>query len=146
MDPKDKYSEELKADNPDRDQKLKEELNSETDINNLAYNKEANSFEYDVNVNDGEYDHPDPYKTAIENGGDSNSTYDEANKEALDQYEDNADSILDEYEMRVDNGSIVKLDPIDEELAKTPEDERTDLDEEGYPKNDLDKGHGDNMK
>jgi hypothetical protein len=136
MKPKDEYSEELNDDNQDRDQKLKEDLNFETDINDLAYNKEADSFEFDVNVEDSDYDHPDPYKTAVKNGGDSNSTYDEANKEALDQYEDNPTSILDEYEMHVDNGSIVELDPIDDELAKTPEDDRDDLDEEGYPKKD----------
>ena len=38
--------------------------------------------------------------------------------------------------MHVDGGEIVELDPEDEFLARTPEDERTDLDEEGYPIND----------
>jgi hypothetical protein len=32
----------------------------------------------------------------------------------------------------------VELDPIDEILSHTPEDDRDDLDEEGYPKNDAD--------
>ncbi len=131
MDPKDKYSEELNAGNQDRDQKLKEYLDSETGITNLAYD-----VEYDVNADDGEYDHPDPYRTAVENGGDFDSTYDEANKQALDQYEDNPDSILDEYGMHIDKGSIIELNPVDEELAKAPEDKRDGLDEEGYPKND----------
>ena len=43
---------------------------------------------------------------------------------------------LDELGMHVDDGDIVELKPEDEYLAQTPEDERTDLDEEGYPIND----------
>ena len=146
MDPKDKYSEELNADNQDRDQTSKEDLGAEADVDNLAYNEEANSYEFDVHVDDGEYDHPDPYKTAVENGGDFDSSYDEANNMALDQYQDNPDSIIDEYGMHIDSGKIIELDPVDEELAQTPEDERDDLDEEGYPKNDMDKDSGDNMR
>ena len=34
------------------------------------------------------------------------------------------------------DGKILEIDPEDELLARTPEDERTDLDEEGYPIND----------
>ena len=105
--------------NLDRDKKPKEELNAETEIDNLAFNKEANSYEYDVDVEDGDYDHPDPYKTVAENGADFNSDYDEANKEALDQYKDDPNSIVDEYEMRIDSGKITEVSPEDEELAKS---------------------------
>jgi len=38
--------------------------------------------------------------------------------------------------MHIDNGEITELDPLDEALSHTPEDDRDDLDEEGYPKND----------
>ena len=45
------------------------------------------------------------------------------------------ESNLDELGMHIDS-KIVELLPIDEELSKTLEDDRDDLDEEGYPKND----------
>lgn len=132
--------------NLDRGNIRNEDLNGEADITDLSFNEEANSYEYDVNVEDGEYDHPDPYKTAAVNGADSNSDYDEANKEAQDQYKDNPDSIEDEYGMHIDSGKIMKVSTEDEELAKTPEDERSDLDEEGYPKNNLNKNTGEIFK
>lgn len=132
----------------DRDKTLKDDLNAETNIHNLAFNEEENSFEFDVAPQDGEYNHPDPYNTAVKNGGDFDSDYDEANPTAVDEYENDAD-VEDELEnlgMHIDNGKIVELSPIDEELSKTPEDDRDDLDEEGYPKNDIDKHSGHNMK
>jgi hypothetical protein len=132
----------------DRDKTLKEDLNSETNIHNLAYNKEENSFEFDVDPQDGEYHHPDPYNTAVKNGGDFDSDYDEANPTAVDEYEqgDDLEDGLEDLGMHIDNGKIVELSPVDEELSKTPEDDRDDLDEEGYPKNDQDKDSGDNMR
>ena len=133
----------------DRDKTLKEELGEVTDFDNLAYNKEENSFEYDVKGNDGDYDHPDPYDTAVKNGGDADSDYDSANPTAVDEYETKEEleeESLDDLGMHVDHGKIVELNPVDEELAKTPEDDRDDLDEEGYPKNDRDKDNGDNLR
>ena len=132
----------------DRDKTLKEDLNAETNIHNLAFNEEENSFEFDVDPQDGEYNHPDPYNTAVKNGGDFDSDYDEANPTAVDEYENdgNVEDELEDLGMHIDNGKIVELSPIDEELSKTPEDDRDDLDEEGYPKNDMDKDSGDNMK
>ena len=124
-----------------RDKILKEDLNAETNIHNLAYNKQENSFEFDVDTNDGEYKHPDPYNTAVKNGGDADSDYDSANPTAVDEYEQNDDQKgeLENLGMHIDSGAIVELSPIDEELSKTPEDDRDDLDEEGYPKNDMGK-------
>lgn len=133
----------------DRDKTLKEDLGEVTDINNLAYNKDENSFEYDVNVDDGEYDHPDPYDTAVKNGGDADSDYDSANPTAVDEYESKEEleeDGLEELGMHVDSGRIVELNEIDEELSRTPEDDRDDLDEEGYPKNDREAGRGDIQK
>ena len=123
--------------NLDRDKEWNDDLQGQKNIDDLAYNEEDDSTEIDVPEQDEPYDHPNPYNTSVKNGGDFNSDYDEANKVALDQYQDNTEeSFLDEYGMRIDEGSIVEVDPVDESLAETPEDQRDDLDEEGYPKND----------
>lgn len=115
------------------------DLGETKDFNNLAYNKEKDSYELDVKGPDKDYDHPLPYETTAANGGDDNSDYDEANPYIGDEYankEEKRESDLDDLGMHIDNGEIVELDPEDEFLARTPEDERTDLDEEGYPVND----------
>lgn len=125
--------------NDDRDRTLKDDLGETIDEEQLKYNADENSFEYDVKSDDPDYDHPDPYKTSVKNGADMNSTYDEANPfDAVDEYIPN-ESLEDDVDllgMHVDDGGIVELDPIDEVLSRTPEDNRDDLDEEGYPKND----------
>ena len=123
----------------DRDKTLKDELGETIDKNQLKYNEETNSYEYDVNSDNPDYDHPDPYNTAARNGDDFNSTYDEANPyDTADEYipNESLEDDVDQLGMHVDNGEIVNVDPIDEDLAHTPEDDRDDLDEEGYPKND----------
>ena len=133
----------------DRDKTLKEDLGATTNVQNLAYNEEENSFEFDVDPEDGEYHHPDPYNTAVKNGGDFDSDYDEANPTAVDEYEEKEELVddgLEDLGMHIDKGGIVEVNPVDEELSKTPEDDRDDLDEEGYPKNDMDKDSGDNMR
>ena len=126
-------------DSSDRDRTLKDNLGETIDKEQLKFNADSNSFEYDVKSDDPDYDHPDPYNTAVKNGADMNSTYDEANPyDAVDEYIPN-ETLEDDVEllgMHVDNGEIVDLDPIDEVLGRTPEDDRDDLDEEGYPKND----------
>lgn len=125
--------------NVDRDRTLKDDLGETIDKEQLKYNADSDSFEIDVESDDPDYDHPDPYNTAVKNGGDFDSTYDEANPyDAVDEYIPN-ESLEDDVDllgMHVDNGEITELDPIDEVLGRTPEDDRDDLDEEGYPKND----------
>lgn len=125
--------------NVDRDRTLKDDLGETIDKEQLKYNADNNSFEYDVQSDDPDYDHPDPYNTSVKNGADMDSTYDEANPyDAVDEYIPN-ESLEDDVDllgMHVDNGEITELDPIDEVLGRTPEDNRDDLDEEGYPKND----------
>ncbi len=125
--------------NTDRDRTLKDELGETIDKEQLKFNADTNSFEYDVKSDDPDYDHPDPYNTAVKNGADFDSTYDEANPyDSVDEYIPN-ESLEDDVEllgMHVDHGESVDVDPIDEILSRTPEDERDDLDEEGYPKND----------
>jgi hypothetical protein len=115
------------------------DLGETKDFNSLTYNQEKNTFEVDVKGADKDYDHPFPYETPSENGADFNSDFDEANPFIGDEYakkEDTIESGLDDFGMHIDNGESVELDPEDELLARTPEDDRTDLDEEGYPIND----------
>jgi len=123
----------------DRDRTLKDELGETIDKQQLKFNANDNSYEYDVKSDDPDYDHPDPYKTSVKNGDDMNSSYDEANPyDAVDEYipNESLEDDVDQLGMHVDNGEIVELDPTDVALAHTPEDDRDDLDEEGYPKND----------
>lgn len=125
-------------DNVDRDRTLKDTLGETIDKEQLSYNADKDSFELDVKSDDPDYDHPDPYNTAVKNGGDFDSTYDEANPYAVDEYipNESLEDDVDQLGMHVDNGEIVEVDPVDEALSRTPEDDRDDLDEEGYPKND----------
>lgn len=124
----------------DRDRTLRDELGETTDKEDLNYNADEDSFEYDVKSDDPDYDHPDPYKTSVKNGEDMNSTYDEANPyDTADGEYSGKRSIetdVDDLAMHIDNGDITEVDPVDAALAHTPEDDRDDLDEEGYPKND----------
>ena len=123
----------------DRDRTLKDELGETIDKEDLNYNAEDNSFEYDVKSDDPEYQHIDPYNTSVKNGEDMNSTYDEANPyDAGEEYipNESLETDVDKLGMHIDDGDIVELDAADRALAHTPEDDRTDLDEEGYPKND----------
>lgn len=126
----------LKLNKPEEED-LGGNLNPEEEADNLAYNEEENSFEYDIDPEDEDYVHPDPYNTAVKNGGDFDSDYDESNPTAVDEYEEpTLENGLDEFGMRIADEKVVELNAFDEELSRTPEDERTDLDEEGYPKND----------
>ncbi|WP_421940824.1 hypothetical protein [Pedobacter sp.] len=122
-------------------------LNSTTEsdnINNenLSYDETKQSYELDVKGKNKDYDHPMGYETVAAGAKDDDSTYDEANPYVGDEYAKNDDIANDELEelgMHVDNGESVKLTPEDEFLARTPEDNRDDLDEEGYPINDVPK-------
>ncbi|HKG05599.1 MAG TPA: hypothetical protein VKB19_04040 [Pedobacter sp.] len=115
------------------------ELGETQDFNELSFNEEKNSYELDVTGKDKDYDHPLPYDTTAANGGDDNSDYDEQNPYIGDEYtrkQDKVDTALDDLGMHLDNGESVEVDPVDEFLSRTPEDDRDDLDEEGYPLND----------
>ncbi|MBD1393249.1 hypothetical protein [Mucilaginibacter glaciei] len=115
------------------------ELDETGELENLNYDEKNNSFEYDVKGDNPDYDHPDPYDTTVKNGEDMDSTYDEANPYDVNgEYDANRsiETDADALGMHIDSGKIVELNPRDEALAHTPEDDRDDLDEEGYPKND----------
>jgi hypothetical protein len=136
-------NEEITPDSLDSSKQANDKLHSSDlgeikDFDNLAFNKDTNTFEYDVKGEEAYYDHPLPYDTGGANGTDFDSDYDEANEYIGDEYARTAveDPALNDLGMHIDGGTIVELDPEDELLAKTPEDERTDLDEEGYPIND----------
>lgn len=114
-------------------------LGETKDFENLSFDKDKNSFEFDVKGNDMEYDHPLPYDTSAPNGEDSISTYDESNPYIGSEYDNMKEMSerLDGAGMRIDNsGESVVLSPEDEILSRTDEDDRDDLDEEGYPIND----------
>lgn len=116
------------------------DLGETKDFNELAFDKQKNSYEFDVKSPEKDYDHPLPYDTSAPNGEDSISTYDEANPYVGDEYDLNeqAENALEDAAMHIDEtGESVTLSPEDEILARTEEDERDDLDEEGYPKNDM---------
>src|ERR1700761_1764133 len=126
-------------DSVDRDRTLKDELGETIDEEQLKYNADSNSYEYDVNSDDPDYDHPDPYNTSAKNGEDFNSTYDEANPyDTSDEYIPNESLETDvaQLGMHIWDEKGIETSPIDEALSRTPEDDRNDLDEEGYPKND----------
>lgn len=104
----------------------------------LKFNEDADSFELDAETGDDEYQHPDPYDTSAPNGEDDNSTYDEENPYTPDEYRNTGDELkgeLQELDEEVTTDALI-LDEKDEQLSETPEDERGDLDEEGYPVRD----------
>ena len=140
MSKKNQFYPDFNDENANRDKKLKEDQGAVIDKEDLLYNEADNSFELDVKSSDADYNHPDPYDTSVKDGGDADSDYDSANPTAVNEYNKDI-SIENDFEklaMHIDvKGDIVHVDPIDEELSKTAEDDRDDLDEEGYPKNDI---------
>ncbi len=112
---------------------------SDTNKENLSFDEHKNSFELDVKGQNPDYDHPMGYETVAKGAADDDSTYDNSNPYVGDEYADKAEIADDELEdlgMHVDSGQSVKVSKKDEMLAHTAEDDRDDLDEEGYPKND----------
>jgi hypothetical protein len=135
------YNPEFSVDPEDLNNTSDNELNDTGDSENLNYDETINSYEYDVKGDNPDYDHPDPYDTTVKDGEDMNSTYDEANPfDVNGEYDANRslETDVDTLGMHIDTGKIVELNERDAALAHTPEDDRDDLDEEGYPKNDTD--------
>jgi hypothetical protein len=134
----DTFSPGIDDDNLESDESLNNETSSSDEPENLNFNDDEDSYELDVKSDDPEYDHPDPYNSAAKDGGDSISTYDEANPLAGDEYIPNEtlETDVDNLGMHVDKGENMEVDAVDKILSHTSEDDRDDLDEEGYPKND----------
>ena len=105
----------------------------------LRYNESEDSFELDPETADKEYSHPQPYNTAAPEGEDDNSTYDEENPYTPNEYRDKENEMkgeLEELDATVTDEALTQLDEADEQLANTAEDNRGDLDAEGYPRRD----------
>lgn len=136
MEMKGKKRKGLKPDRTDRDEALKEDLKMEINVEDLAFDFDLNSYELDVINKDPDYIHHDPYDTAVENGRDANSDFDESNPTAMKEYDKNAslETDLEALAMHVesDREDFFK----EENFSETSEDNRDDLDLEGYPKND----------
>lgn len=128
----------IRKNKPTADKIHPPDLGETQDFDNLTFNKEKNTFEVDVKGDDPNYDHPLPYETPSENGSDFNSDFDEANPYVGDEYaikKEQEENALENLAMHIDHGQSVILTDEDELLSRTPEDERDDLDEEGYPIN-----------
>lgn len=114
--------------------------NGESNLNdnearNLKFNEEENSYELDVESENEDYQHPDPYDTAADNGEDMNSDYDEANPYVGNEYEKNhsLEDDLGNLGMHQTDADDLKISDKDEKNSHVPEDDRDDLDAEGYP-------------
>lgn len=117
--------------------KTDEEKDNVTD--NLSYNTQKDSYELDVDDDDPDYDHPADYDTLAEGAEDDDSTYDDSNPFVGDEYADEDDLEADDWEkegMHETDAEHLRVSRKDQELSRTAEDLRDDLDEEGYPKND----------
>lgn len=131
---------ENKSNKPAHDKLHSKTLNDAVNKENLAFDEDKNSFEFDVDSRDPEYDHPSDYETVSDGAVDDDSTYDNSNPFVGDEYAKKKDLVVDELlesGMHLDKGESVKLSIEDKILSKTPEDDREDLDEEGYPINDI---------
>ena len=111
---------------------------SDDEAKNLKYNEEENSYELDIEPEDEDYQHPDPYDTAADDGDDMDSDYDEANPYVGDEYEKNRslENDLDNLGMHTTDEDHLKISRRDERNSHVPEDDRDDLDAEGYPNNE----------
>lgn len=119
--------------------KLHASLEQTKDVNELTYDKTKESYELDVKGDERRYDHPMDYDTVATGAINDDSTYDQANPYVGDEYAGKTETStgqLAQLGMHIDEGESVLLDPEDEILGRTEEDDRDDLDEEGYPKND----------
>lgn len=108
----------------------------DNEAQNLKYNEKENSFELDVESLDEDYQHSDPYDTAAVSGDDINSDYDEANPYVGAEYEKDAslEKDVDKLGMHIAGEESFKVSDKNKKLSNTAEDERADLDAEGYPK------------
>lgn len=141
----DKFYPGFNDENLDRDKKMKDDLGEEAEARDLKYDADEDSYEIDIASKDPDYDPPALFDSSAPNGSDMDSSYDEANPYDVKGEYDKSRSLetdADSLGMHIDHGQDVELDPTDEILARTPEDDRDDLDEEGYPKNDRDLNKG----
>jgi hypothetical protein len=122
-----------------RDERFNRSAQSELkddEAQNLRFNEEENSYEIDIEPIDEEYQHLNPYDTAADNGDDINSDYDESNPYIGKEYDKDAslETDIPNLGMHLTSEESFKLNENDKDLSRTEEDNRRDLDLEGYPK------------
>lgn len=89
----------------DKNKKQDETRNDQTGAEtgeDLRFNEELKSFELDAEIPDppdSEYQHHDPYDTAVPAGTDHMSTYDEANPYTPNEYRDGPEDLADGLEI-----------------------------------------------
>ena len=108
-------------------------------LQNLRFDESENSFTLDILSEEKGYLHLDPYDSSAKNGSDSLSTFDEANLYDIENEFDPAASLVHDVEklgMHLTDSRHLTTRAADKLLSRTPEDDRQDLDEEGYPIND----------
>lgn len=121
----------------DPDNREEQEEPVERPSDDLIYDAEKESYVYDVDDKDPDYDHPADYPTLSEGAEDDDSSYDEANPFVGDEYVEKDELKADNLEnshMHIAKEDDLKVSPYDSKLAEDMEDYRDDLDEEGYPK------------
>ena len=124
---------------PKKNKSNQEDENRDMEPQDLAYNEEEDSYELDVDDNDPDWDHPADYDTISEGAETEDSTYDPANPFVGEEYasrDELQEEDLTDNNMHIEEAKDLKPSKLDEKLARNAEDERDDLDEEGYPKND----------
>lgn len=130
---------ELKNYNPDD-----EDLFSDGDIedrdeevNDLAFDENKGSYEFDVEDDDPDWEHPSDYDTVSNGANEDSSVYDASNPYVGSEYADLEDLQEDDINnlgMRIVDKKNLKVSKFDEVISRDEEDQRDDLDEEGYPK------------
>lgn len=106
---------------------------------NLLFDESENSFTLDIVSEEADYQHFDPYDSFAKNGSDSLSTFDEANLYDIENEFNLSDSLEANAEslgMHLTDSRYLTTRAADKLLSRTPEDDRDDLDDEGYPIND----------
>ncbi|MFD1771026.1 hypothetical protein [Sphingobacterium suaedae] len=114
-----------------------DDLNNDHTPGDLSFDEENRSFEFDVDDDDPDYEHPADYPTVSEGATDDDSTYDEANPFVGDEYAEQDELKAEDLEnahMHITDEKNLKVSGYDERLSESMEDYRDDLDAEGYPK------------
>lgn len=102
----------------------------------LSYDEEKESYILDVDDDDPVWDHPADYNSISPGAKDDSSAYDVSNPLVGDEYAAADELRKDDFSdlgIRTVSEDSLKTSKRDEDLARNEEDERDDLDEEGYP-------------
>ena len=96
---------------PANDKLHPSDLGETKDFNDLSFDKEKQSYEFDVKGEDKNYDHPMPYETGPTGAVNDDSTFDEANPFVEDEYATEVDKVQDKLnELWEQDSNIEKSD------------------------------------